>query len=722
MLCAAVAFAPAASASSLVWSSAAEVSPPPSARSASAAALRSVSCTAPGVCVAVGSYDLGSGGGEQPLVAFHGVGETFAADALSLPFAAEGGSLAQVSCLPSGGCVAVGEEIEEGKRKPLVVSLSPAGPPVSEIAPLPGEATEGGLLGVSCPAAEACVAVGAYQAAGAKQPLALVQSSGTWVARDAQPTGARSGSLSRVACAAPYSCAATGTYASYLGTYAFAAFYGEASWATTRIAPPPGGSELEIRSLSCPSASECFAAGSYEVASQVKPVAIARASAGGWSTTPIPLPTGAASGSISQIKCVSAAECVAVGELVSEGATSPLIATGPSVWRSEAPALPEGATEGALESISCTGSGECVAAGQSTGPSFGGLPGASSQPATIAEQSGVWGGLTPLPSESQSTSPGTASLASIFCVAPQSCAAVGTSESGFAKRAIAADAEPSLELRGQALAQAKVSKRYEAALSATGGVGAAAWSVASGTLPPGLTLDPGTGAIAGTPSAAGTYVFAVEASDPGPPPQIATETLSIAVAPKRHAKGKAKPSITIVSSRLLASKGEVKVKLACLHSKCKGTLKMSARTKLVVKRRVKVRRHHFHTRRHHAHSSRNGRHARSSRSGPRAHASRRGRYAHVARNRARHRSSHGARAHRKRRRVRYKIVKHVKHRTHVLGRAGYDMGAGKTVSFGIFIDKRVIKLLKHHENHLRAKVAATVAHGASTHTKLPLWR
>src|SRR2546429_9716283 len=45
---------------------------------------------------------------------------------------------------------------------------------------------------------------------------------------------------------------------------------------------------------------------------------------------------------------------------------------------------------------------------------------------------------------------------------------------------------------------------YTAALRSTGGTGAITWTLATGTLPAGLTLNPTTGAITGTPTAAGT--------------------------------------------------------------------------------------------------------------------------------------------------------------------------------------------------------------------------
>lgn len=52
-----------------------------------------------------------------------------------------------------------------------------------------------------------------------------------------------------------------------------------------------------------------------------------------------------------------------------------------------------------------------------------------------------------------------------------------------------------------------------AILSATGGTGTYTWSIASGSLPPGLTLDPSLGLISGIPTALGNYIFTVQVTD-----------------------------------------------------------------------------------------------------------------------------------------------------------------------------------------------------------------
>ena len=58
-----------------------------------------------------------------------------------------------------------------------------------------------------------------------------------------------------------------------------------------------------------------------------------------------------------------------------------------------------------------------------------------------------------------------------------------------------------------------VGTAYSQTLQATGGKGAITWSLASGTLPPGLSLNGATGSISGTPTASGAFSFTVQATD-----------------------------------------------------------------------------------------------------------------------------------------------------------------------------------------------------------------
>ena len=69
---------------------------------------------------------------------------------------------------------------------------------------------------------------------------------------------------------------------------------------------------------------------------------------------------------------------------------------------------------------------------------------------------------------------------------------------------------------------------YSRQLESSGGQTPFVWSATSGLLPPGLTLS-ASGLIAGTPTTAGTYAFAVEVRDSSAPQQIATRAFSITI-------------------------------------------------------------------------------------------------------------------------------------------------------------------------------------------------
>jgi len=73
---------------------------------------------------------------------------------------------------------------------------------------------------------------------------------------------------------------------------------------------------------------------------------------------------------------------------------------------------------------------------------------------------------------------------------------------------------------------------YSATLAASGGTPPFTWSIASGSLPPGLNLDPNSGVISGKPTAPSTSSFTVQVADSGSPPQTATSgQLSIVINP-----------------------------------------------------------------------------------------------------------------------------------------------------------------------------------------------
>lgn len=74
-------------------------------------------------------------------------------------------------------------------------------------------------------------------------------------------------------------------------------------------------------------------------------------------------------------------------------------------------------------------------------------------------------------------------------------------------------------------------------LIAIGGTGPYSWSIASGSLPPGLTLDGAGGQLSGTPTQLGTYNFVVQVTDSGSPQYVVTQPLTLAVVPAQLVVG-----------------------------------------------------------------------------------------------------------------------------------------------------------------------------------------
>jgi hypothetical protein len=71
---------------------------------------------------------------------------------------------------------------------------------------------------------------------------------------------------------------------------------------------------------------------------------------------------------------------------------------------------------------------------------------------------------------------------------------------------------PTITVGPATIPPAQVNTLYSQALAAPGGVGVTTWT-STGTLPPGLTLNPATGLLAGTPTQTGSFNFTVTARD-----------------------------------------------------------------------------------------------------------------------------------------------------------------------------------------------------------------
>jgi hypothetical protein len=190
-----------------------------------------VSCIAPGLCVAVGDYEVAA----TTYVGFISTlsGGKWATVAAPVPpGAATGknltGGLHAVACAATGACTAVGTYAGgTGRLLPLVETLT-ASVWTATAGPLPTTAgtaakQNADLESVSCPLSGSCTAVGTYETTtGRTVGLIDSLSSGKWTAaRAPEPTGAGSGPqlrsyLASVACVGG-GCVAGGTFMTTAG-------------------------------------------------------------------------------------------------------------------------------------------------------------------------------------------------------------------------------------------------------------------------------------------------------------------------------------------------------------------------------------------------------------------------------------------------------------------------------------------------------------------------
>src|SRR5262249_27239820 len=87
-----------------------------------------------------------------------------------------------------------------------------------------------------------------------------------------------------------------------------------------------------------------------------------------------------------------------------------------------------------------------------------------------------------------------------------------------------------LAILSSTLPDGVASTAYSGPVNIVGGFGGITASISAGALPPGLMLDPNTGAISGTPMVPGDFTFTVQVKDSFTPPAIATQVYNLHVA------------------------------------------------------------------------------------------------------------------------------------------------------------------------------------------------
>jgi Divergent InlB B-repeat domain/PASTA domain len=263
------------------WGAGLEAPLPANASTSGESSADSVSCSSAGNCTAVGSYDDSSNTG-QGLLLTETAGSWSTGVEATLPANADtsqGSDLSTVSCTSLGNCSAAGGYADDSDHQQLMFISETAGSwTIGVEAKLPSNSAASPLaniLAISCGSVGNCAAVGNYRDnSGNEWPLLLTQTAGTW---------------------------ADGT---------------EPALPANAAGDPFGGASLD--SVSCPSAGNCSAVGSYNAAvgdSTNGQNLLLTESAGSWSTgTEVSLPSnGDGANGLNSVSCTAAGQCAAVG-------------------------------------------------------------------------------------------------------------------------------------------------------------------------------------------------------------------------------------------------------------------------------------------------------------------------------------------------------------------------------------------------------------------------
>jgi hypothetical protein len=283
------------------------------------------------------------------------------------------------------------------------------------------------LVSVSCVSTTNCLAVGVNQNGdgGNGAPLTEKWNGSKWASTAALklPAGGKGGVLSSVVCKSASECVAVGGYVkSGTSFFALAAKWNGKTW-TTFTAPGTAGDNTFLGGLSCVTATDCVAAGSFTTDGGNDAAPLADSWNGSkWTQLANPkTPPGSEFGLLASVACVAAKSCMATGvDLNSTGAGELAETWNGSEWTiTKAPATGN-ATVGELSGVSCLSLKNCSAVGDSVTVS-----------GTTVKETGYaqhWNGTA----WSNVTVPWAASagdtlLSGISCVSPTDCVAVGMS-------------------------------------------------------------------------------------------------------------------------------------------------------------------------------------------------------------------------------------------------------------------------------------------------------
>lgn len=345
--------------------------------------VRQVTCTAPGKCVGVASFNSKSGFAVGLIEQLQGGRWT----ATSAPVPSgistrQKVTLTSVSCATQTSCGVSGFlDTPTSRRSELLTLVN--GHWSAQAAPLlPGTLPDSQTLSaISCRRPGSCVAVGRYQGGphGYFQGLIEVQNGSGWHAveaplpADATRTADPFGGVDWVSCTDAGQCTTVGAYVDNQGRRElFADVLTGGRWHSSRLPLPDDAAANPLAYLgyvTCLSATRCLAVGNVDLANGAQHGLFEREIAGTWHAIVAPNPAGTPGGvdvNINEASCPTVSFCAATGNWKDNNGNNRGILETLSGGRWHAAAAPAPAgdrTNLYMESVSCPVDQWCVAAG-----------------------------------------------------------------------------------------------------------------------------------------------------------------------------------------------------------------------------------------------------------------------------------------------------------------------------------------------------------------------
>jgi hypothetical protein len=431
------------------WGKAIEVPGTAGLNTGRGAVIASVSCGSAGNCSAGGHYTDSSGHFQVFVVSqVNGTwGKAIEVPGIAALNRGGGAAIASVSCASAGNCSA-GGYYYTGSSGYKAFVVSQVGGTWGKAIEVPGTAAlntggEAVITSVSCASAGNCAAGGHYAGrSGNTRAFVVSQVHGTWHTAIQVPgtdaLGHGHAVITSVSCGSAGNCSAGGDYTGRSRSLqAFVVSQVGGTWG--KAIKVPGTAALNkdggaaINSVSCASAGNCSAGGSYADSSHHGQVFVVSQVNGTWGEA-IEVPGTAAlnrggAAEITSVSCASAGNCSAGGRYFrySSGFQVFVVSQVGGTWGTaiEVPGTAALNTEGNAEiaSVSCASAGNCSAGGYANG--IPGLGTFASRAFVVSQAHGTWHKAIVVPGTTALNQGGPAAIASVSCASAGNCSAGG---------------------------------------------------------------------------------------------------------------------------------------------------------------------------------------------------------------------------------------------------------------------------------------------------------